>query len=213
MKRSDLEALGLTKEQVDSIIETNGKDIENAKASLKSDLEAANAEIENLRTQVKDRDKSINALKESAGMSDELKAEIEKLQAENKTKDKAHAAEIHRLKIDAAVSSALTEAKAKNIPAVKALLKDLDKAQFGEDGNVIGLTEQIQALQADESTSFLFDVKSSGGQPAGATPAGNPGGNPQAKITREQFRKMSYNERVELYNTDKATYDALTGQE
>lgn len=212
MKRSDLEALGLTKEQVDSIIDTNGKDIENAKASLKSDLEAANAEIENLRTQVKDRDKSINALKESAGMSDELKAEIEKLQAENKTKDKAHAAEIHRLKIDAAVSSALTEAKAKSVPAVKALLKDLDKAQFGEDGNVIGLSEQIQALQADESTSFLFDVKSSG-NPAGATPAGNPGGNPPTQITKEQFRKMSYNERVELYNTDKATYDALAGRE
>lgn len=212
MKRSDLEALGLTKEQVDSIIETNGNDIENAKSSLKSDLEAANAEIANLRAQVKDRDKSINELKESAGMTDELKLQIEKLQAENKTKDKAHAAEIHSLKVDAAVNSALTEAKAKNIPAAKALIKDLDKAQFGEDGHIIGLSEQIQALQEGEGTSFLFDIKSSG-QPAGATPAGNPGGTPPAQITKEQFKKMSYNERVQLYNTDKAAYDALTGQE
>ncbi len=212
MKRSDLETLGLTKEQIDSIIETNGNDIENAKSSLKSDLEAANAEIANLRAQVKDRDKSINELKESAGMTDELKLQIEKLQAENKTKDKAHAAEIHSLKIDAAVNSALTEAKAKNISAAKALIKDLDKAQFGEDGRVIGLSEQIQALQEGENTSFLFDIKSSG-QPAGATPAGNPGGSSPAQITKEQFRKMSYNERVQLYNNDKATYDALTGQE
>ena len=91
-------------------------------------------------------------------------------------------------------------------------MKDLDKAQFGEDGKLIGLTEQITALQTAEETSFLFKTQSQGA-PTGATPAGSNGAKPTGGITKEQFRKMSYNERVELYNTDKATYDAMVGQE
>jgi len=212
MKRSDLEAMGLTKEQIDSIMETNGADIENAKANLNSDLEAIKAENENLKKMVKDRDKSISDLKESAGMSEELKAQIEKIQSEAKAKDKEHQAEIHRLKVDAAVDKALSEAGAKSTTAAKALLKDLDKAQFGEDGKLIGLTEQITALQTTEETSFLFKTQSQGA-PTGATPAGSNGAKPTGGITKEQFRKMSYNERVELYNTDKAAYDAMVGQE
>ena len=211
MKRSDLEALGLSKEAIDSIMDLNGRDIENAKANAKSDLEAKQAEIDNLTKMVSDRDKSINALKESAGMSDELKAQIEALQSENKEKDKAHKAEIHALKVDAAVNSVLSSAKAKNVTAVKALLKDLDKAQFGEDGNIIGLMEQVAALQQGEDTKFLFEGESAP-KLTGVTPA-DPGDDKPSGITKEQFKKMSYNERVELYNRDKDTYDALIGQE
>ena len=34
MKRAELEALGLTKEQIDEVMEKNGKDVEAAKGSL-----------------------------------------------------------------------------------------------------------------------------------------------------------------------------------
>ena len=45
------------------------------------------------------------------------------------------------------VEAALTGAKAKNNTAVKALLKDLDKAEFAEDGTIKGLAEQIEVLK------------------------------------------------------------------
>lgn len=56
----------------------------------------------------------------------------------------------------AADDAALTGARAKNTTAVKALLKDLDKAEIGEDGTIKGLAEQIEALQ--KSDAYLFDT-------------------------------------------------------
>lgn len=160
MKRKFLEDLGLEKEQIDKILDENSQDIGKAKGDLESvqeKLKTAEGEIETLKNQVKDRDGQLETLKNSTGDVETLKQQIQTLQNENKSKDDAHAAEIKQLKIDAAIESALTGAKAKNNTAVKALLKDLDKAELDEDGTIKGLAEQIEALQ--KSDSYLFDAK------------------------------------------------------
>lgn len=90
------------------------------------------------------------------------------------------------------MDAALTAAKAKNLTAVKALLKDMDKAEFSEDGTVKGLAEQIKALQGAEDSKFMFD------SPAPKKPSirgvkigesGNDDNNPPADLS-----KMSYDE-------------------
>ena len=106
---------------------------------------------------VKERDGQLEALKNSTGDVETMKKQIEDLQKANNEAAKAHAAEIKQLKIDNAIESALTGAKAKNNIAVKALLKDLDKAELADDGTVKGLAEQIQALQ--KSDAYLFEAK------------------------------------------------------
>lgn len=159
MKRKFLEDMGLEKEQVDKILDENSQDIGKAKGDsekIQKDLDAANAEVESLKGQISDRNKQLETLKNSTGDVEGMKQEIAKLQADNKAKDDAHAAEIKQLKIDAAIDSALTGAKAKNNTAVKALLKDLDKAELAEDGTIKGLAEQIEALQ--KSDAYLFDT-------------------------------------------------------
>ena len=143
MKRKFLEDMGLTKEQVDSILDENSQDI----GKVKGDLDTANQEITSLREQIVDRDSQLETLKNSTGDVEALREQIAILQADNKTKDETHAAEIKQLKIDSAVLTALTGAKAKNNTAVKALLKDLDKAEFAEDGTIKGLAEQIEVLK------------------------------------------------------------------
>lgn len=157
MKRTELEALGMTKEQIDAVMKINGDDIENAKAGNAAEITNLKAENETLSRQVKDRDKQIDTLKASAGDNEELKKQIETLQADNKAKDEAHAKELTQLKIDAAVEKALTDGGAKNIKAAKALL-DLTDAKLSDDGTVKGLAEQIQKLQADEGSKFMFNV-------------------------------------------------------
>ena len=157
MKRTELEALGMTKEQIDAVMKINGDDIENAKAGSAAEITNLKAENETLSRQVKDRDKQIDTLKASAGDNEELKKQIETLQADNKAKDEAHAKELTQLKIDAAVEKALTDGGAKNVKAAKALL-DLTDAKFSDDGTIKGLAEQIQKLQADEGSKFLFNV-------------------------------------------------------
>ena len=159
MKRKFLEDMGLEKEQVDKILDENSQDIGKAKGDsekIQKDLDAANAEVESLKGQISDRDKQLETLKNSTGDVEAMKQQIATLQADNKAKDDAHAAEIKQLKIDAAIDSALTGAKAKNNTAVKALLKDLDKAELADDGTIKGLAEQIEALQ--KSDAYLFDT-------------------------------------------------------
>ena len=51
MTRKQLEDMGLSKEQVDSIIKINGDDIENAKAASATEIKNLKAEVTSLNTQ------------------------------------------------------------------------------------------------------------------------------------------------------------------
>ena len=155
----------------------------------KTRFDEVNDEKKKLQDAVKDRDEQLETLKKSTGDNEALKKQIEDLQADNKAKDEAHAAEIRQLKVDAAVDTALTGAKAKNLVAVKALLKDMDKAELAEDGTIKGLADQIAALQ--KSDSYLFDAKDSKKQMKGAKPgeAGNEDGDKGVDTS-----KMTYSE-------------------
>ena len=192
MTRKQLEDLGLTKEQVDSVMKINGDDIENAKGTASTEIKNLQTEVEGLKTQVGDRDKQLETLKASAGDNADLKKKIEDLQTENATAKATHESELNQLKIDFAVEKALTGAKAKNITAVKALL-DLKDAKFDKEGNVKGLAEQIEKLTSDEGTKFLFEAQKQqqnfkGFQP-GASAQQKPG-----EGEKVDFSKMSYDE-------------------
>ena len=194
MTRKQLEDLGLTKEQADSIIKINGDDIENAKSASAAEIKNLQTEVDGLKTQVGDRDKQLETLKASAGDNADLKKQIEDLQTENATAKANHESELNQLKIDFAVEKALTGAKAKNIKAVKALL-ELEDAKLDKDGNVKGLAEQIEKLTSGDDTKFLFEAQEQtkqqnfkGFQP-GASGEQKPG-----EGEKVDFSKMSYDE-------------------
>lgn len=164
MKRAELEALGLSKEQIDAIMKTNGEDIEHAKAASKTELDSLKAENTTLTAQVKERDTQINTLKTSAGDNEAMKQQIEKLQADNRASQEAHEKQLHQLKIDAAVEKALGGAGAKNMKAVKALL-DLEDTKLNDDGTIKGLSEQLEKLKAGEDSKFMFAEPDPNNQP------------------------------------------------
>ena len=195
MTRKQLEDLGLTKEQADSVMKINGDDIENAKGTASTEIKNLQTEVEGLKTQVGDRDKQLETLKASAGDNADLKKQIEDLQTENATAKATHESELNQLKIDFAVEKALTGAKAKNIKAGKALL-ELGEAKLDKDGNVKGLDEQIEKLRSGDDTKFLFEAQKQqkqqqnfkGFQP-GASGEQKPG-----EGEKVDFSKMSYDE-------------------
>lgn len=156
----------------------------------KADFNAVNAEKKTLTDTVKARDEQLQVLQASTGDAEALKAEIAKLQADNKAAAETHAAEILRIKVDAAVDTALVNSKAKNVKAVKALL-DLDKAELADDGTVKGLAEQIQKLTAGPDTGFLFDT--SNGKPNFKGVKPGEGSNDPAPGNKET-KDMSYDE-------------------
>lgn len=192
MTRKQLEDLGLTKEQADSVMKINGDDIENAKGTASTEIKNLQTEVEGLKTQVGDRDKQLETLKASAGDNADLKKKIEDLQTENATAKATHESELNQLKIDFAVEKALTGAKAKNITAVKALL-DLKDAKFDKEGNVKGLAEQIEKLTSDEGTKFLFEAQKQQQNFKGFQP-GASGEHKPGEGEKVDFSKMSYDE-------------------
>lgn len=93
MKRQFLEEMGLTKEQVDKILDENSQDIGKAKGEvtkLQADLDTAKKEVENLTSQLGDRDQQLKDLKNSTDDVEGLKTKIAQLEDENKNAAEAH---------------------------------------------------------------------------------------------------------------------------
>ena len=185
MKKKDLLELGLTEEQADKVTALSAEELKGYVPMAR--FNEINEARKHAEESVSERDKQIEGLKSSAGDAEKLKKQIDDLQAANKQKDSDHAAEIRQLKIDAAVDTALTAAKAKNLKAARALLS-LDKAELSEDGTVKGLAEQIQTLKTADDSKFLFEAA---GKMKGAK-AGEDGREEGDK--KPDLKAMSYDE-------------------
>jgi len=152
MKKEDFIKLGFTEEQAEKAAEASAEELKGFIPKVRFD--EVNNSKKQLEADIKTRDEQLEALK--AVDAEGLKAEIEKLQGENKTAKEKYEADLKKIQIDNAVEKALMGAKAKNIKAVKALL-DLENAEL--DGESIkGLDDQLKKLQEGEDSKFLFEA-------------------------------------------------------
>ena len=122
-----------------------------------------------LEADLKDRDKQLADLKKAAEGNEELRKQIEQLQADNKAAAEKYEAKIKEM----AVTTAIKLAVAGHVhdPDLVAGLIDKSKIELDENGNVkAGLEDQIKVLR--ESKAFLFvEKQDKGPQFKGATPA------------------------------------------
>lgn len=161
MTKEELMALGLTEEQAAKVLEGYKGYVP------KTRFDEVNEAKKKAEAIVAERDKQLEALKKASGDAEALKAEIAKLQDENKAVADRYKADLKALLVNSIVERDLFKAGAKNIKAAKALLNDLDKAELDGE-NVKGLADQIKKLQEDEGSKFLFEDK--GGQLKGFVP-------------------------------------------
>jgi len=192
MKKEDLVKLGLDDETAKKVADASAEELKGF--IPKARFDEVNTEKKTLETTLAERNTQLETLKNSTGDVEALKKQIETLQADNKTKDEAHAAEIKQLKLDTAIDSALTDAKAKNVKAVKALL-ELEGAELLEDGTVKGLTDQIKKLQGAEDSKFLFDTEAKQTKMKGAVP-GETGKEDADVLTLDKFLALSTEEQI-----------------
>ncbi len=164
MKKKDFLDLGLEEALADKAAAASAEELKGYVPLAR--FNEVNEAKKHAEESVAERDKQIESLKSAAGSADALKLQIAELQAANKQKDAEHAAEVERLRLDAAVDSALTAANARNLKAARALL-DLSNAKTDEKGGVPGLKEQIDRLKAAEDTRFLFETKTLKGAKTG----------------------------------------------
>lgn len=174
MKKEILIAMGLTEEQADKVLEGFKGYVPKIR------FDEVNETKKTAEAQLAERDKQLEALKKQSGDAEALKAEIEKLQGENKAAATKYAADLKAMQINNAVEREFVAAGAKNIKAVKALLNDLDKAELDGD-TVKGLADQIKKLQEDEGSKFLFgEARKLGVKGMTPKPGNGLGDNPKA---------------------------------
>jgi len=146
-----LKKAGIPEDKLDSTIADINKELPKHFIPKDKYNEVAEAK-KKLEADIQERDKQLEQLKNAAGNSEELKAQIEQLQAENQKAAEEWQAKVAQMQLDFAIEKALTAAKAKNAKAVKALL-DLEKVKL--DGEqLLGLDDQLKELQ--KSDAYLF---------------------------------------------------------
>jgi DNA repair exonuclease SbcCD ATPase subunit len=175
-----LKKAGVEEAKLDGVIADIGKEL--PKRFIPKDKYNETAEAKKrLETDLAARDAQLEELKKAAGTSEELKKQIEALQADNKKAAEEWQTKLAQMQLDFALERALAAAKAKNPKAVKALL-DLEQVKLDGD-KLLGLDEQLKELQ--KSDSYLFGDSTPGKVGSGTNPpgAGNAEVNPWKKET------------------------------
>ena len=174
MKREDLEALGLSKEQIDKVLDMHHEEYDPVKKDLETaqkDLESEKEKTSTQATTIKDLKKDLEEFKDAdvSGM----KQRIADLEKDIQTKDETHQKEIADRDFNDILKDSIAAVKGKNVKAITALL-DVDtlKASKNQKEDV---AVALKALAEAEDSKMLFGELE-------PTPAGN--GNPIGTVTK-----------------------------
>ena len=174
MKREDLEALGLSKEQIDKVLDMHHQEYDRVKKDLdaaKKDLEAETEKTSTQATTIKNLKKDLEEFKDAdvSGM----KQKIADLEKDIKEKDENHQKEIADRDFNDILKDSIATAKGKNAKAITALL-DVDALKASRNQKE-DIAEALKTLSEAEDSKMLFgDLE--------PTPAG--GGNPIGTVTK-----------------------------
>lgn len=148
MKREELKELGLTDEQIGSIMALHGVTVN----ELNSRVSTAEQQATQYQEQLEKNQNELNDFKANAKGDEDLTKQLEDLQSRFDEIKTSSEQQIADLKKSSAIDLALTQAGAKNIKAAKALL-DSESLELTDEG-LKGLDDQLAALK--ESDGYLF---------------------------------------------------------
>ena len=200
MNTETLQGIGLNDEQIRSVMAEYGKEIN----PLKQAQANAEQERDSLKSQLEDVNGQLSEAQKNSKKGSELQGQLKDLQKQfDDSKAKAEE-QLQATKKDYEIAAALSKAGAKNDKAVKALL-DTEKVNFDDNGKLIGLSEQLEAVKKDND--FLFaDANESNPKPT-ITSKGNP--NPDGGNGTKALADYSYQELVALKTDNPAQYQTL----
>ena len=161
----------------------------------RSRLNDKNAEIDELKAEITNRDEQIAKLHDSVKDDSELQKELDELKDKN--------TEWQTKYQESQLNNAIKLAVAKDANDADDILAFInkDELELQDDGKVKGLDKAIESLK--ESKPYLFAES----KPSGRTP--DDGKNVNGGVTQEEFNNMSVAERTNLFVNDRKTYDAL----
>lgn len=155
MKREDLEALGLTKEQIDKVLDMHHaeydpvkKDLDTAQEDLKTEKEKTSTQA----TTIKDLKKDLEEFRDAdvSGM----KQKIADLEKDIQTKDETHQKEIADRDFNDILKDSIATAKGRNAKAITACL-DVDTLKASKNQKE-DIAAALKALSEREDCRMLF---------------------------------------------------------
>lgn len=174
MKREDLEALGLSKEQIDKVLDMHHseydpvkKDLETAQKDLESEKEKTSAQATTIRGLKNDLEEFKDA--DVSGM----KQKIADLEKDIQTKDENHQKEIADRDFNDILKDSIATAKGRNAKAITACL-DVETLKASKNQKE-DIAAALKALSEREDCKMLF------GEPE---PDVIGGGNPIGTVTK-----------------------------
>lgn len=155
MKREELEALGMTKEQIDKVLDMHHSEYD----PVKKELDTVQADLTAEREKTGTQEKTIADLKKDLGEFKDvdvsgMKQKIEDLENDIKTKETAHQQEIADRDFNDLLKESITAVKGVNAKAITALL-DVEtlKASKNQKEDVAAA---LKALTEAEDSKMLF---------------------------------------------------------
>lgn len=106
-------------------------------------------------------------------------------------------AENSALKVDNALKFALSRAGGSDIDYLVFKAKEKGEIKLGDDGNIKGIDDLISGLKTQHPVMFGASSNPQGGERK-ILENNLPGGNKDKTVTKDQFLKMGYNERMKL---------------
>ena len=195
LTRKLLKGMGLTDEQVDTIIEAHTDTVD----GLKADVSKYKTDAEKLS----DVQKELDDLK--AKGDDGWKEKHDKLKGEfDKYKTDVQEKETHSKKVEA-YKAILKDANLSEKGIEKAIkYAEWDKIELETDGKLKGASDHIKAVK-EEWAEYVTTTTTTG-----AKTSNPPANNGNSGVTKEDFQKMSYKDRLQIYNENPDLYNELT---
>lgn len=181
MKRDFLKGLGIEDALIDKIMAEHGKDFGELE-TMKQNVTAKQAEVDELKALLATRDSDIETLKASKANGDELQKQLNELQkkydADTKAAQKKLDDQQKEFRVTRATEKFFSTVAFSSELARKAAMQEFkDKAfQLGDDDNFVGGKEWLDNLKTTSPDAFKIDDTGKPNSPTFTNPSGNNNG-------------------------------------
>lgn len=203
MKREFLKELGLDDKQTEAVMSQYGKEV-NQYQDQSTQVASLKEQLEDAKGQIDSRDKQLKELGKESSNSKEMQAKIKELEEANKQARKESEAKLAQQQKSFAIQTALSKSGAIENKAVQPFI-DTEKVSLDDNGNLIGLQEQLDAAKKDHAFLFKQEEKQEEKKPA---PQLVQGGNNSSEVQSDPS-KMSLEDQNKLYQTNPSKWRSL----
>ena len=199
-----LKSQGLTDEQIQTIVGEmkQNKIFTASEENLDIRYGKLKTDFESLTKQHGESTAQIEQMKKDNAGNEAMQGKIAEYEGKIATLEN----ELQQTRVDSALKVALLEAKVLDVDYLTFKIKEKGEVKLDENGKVKGIDETIASLKTQFPSQFSTETKKKIDENK------LPGGEPDNKhgVTKEQFDKMGYQERLRLFNENPDAYKEFT---